>query len=417
MLVFAGAGVSAELSVPAMRAMAEAFRDHLRDNGYSSSVVERIERLLESGDYDMEGLIDDLDSTSRGAEAEARWGLTGSPDLGELQGLRAEAEWLVSHLCERVDARRAARLWGPALRMGQASLTVATTNYDRAIELAAQQTGALLADGFPPFSGAELVEWVGFEESSAIRLLKSHGSTDWYQDEERRRTWKLRHAMPVFGAIRVTVEAEQAVKLGSALVLPSREKVVTYPPYPDIAYEFRKAADSADFAVFIGTSLRDPDLLGLATRCAARIPTIVVAHADRSYPGRFVQMSASRFLVAVLPRIARAPDAASAVALAQEESGRLDPILDDVVTAMDAQSNDAERCKAIDSLAACRTAFERQEIEALLRDGSEEIRTYALGLIRDSPDREELAILVSELASAAPDTAFAREAQVLGQLS
>ena len=62
----------------------------------------------------------------------------------------------------------------------------------------------------------------------------------------------------------------------AALTLSAREKKVTSPPYPDLAFQFRKAVEEADFAVFVGSSLRDPDLLDLARHAAARMPTLVV---------------------------------------------------------------------------------------------------------------------------------------------
>jgi hypothetical protein len=296
-------------------------------------------------------------------------------------------------------------------------LTVATTNYDRAIELGALSVGVALDDGFRDVPAAEIVEWAGFENAAGIRLLKSHGSTDWYHDDDRRRIWKLRHAMPIFGTVRVTIENEPAVRLGSALVLPSREKVVRNPPYPDIAFEFRKAVDSADLAAFVGTSLRDPDLLDLATRCAKRIPTVVVGRSARAVPGRSVQMSASRFLMSAVPRMTRAADPGSALALAEAESGRIDPILGDLVLALDREAAQPDRCEAIDALAAGRVALEGEEIERLLHDDSADIRTYALGLVRDSPAVDRLSATVSEIASTMPDSAFAREAAILARLN
>ena len=223
--------------------------------------------------------------------------------MARFTGLRAEAEWLVPHLCERVDAIQAFALWGPVLRAHDGgALVLATTNYDRAIERANSKAGVAITDGFAAFEGRELVRWAGFGSAAGVRLLKVHGSTDWYDGLGVADIWKLRHAMPLYGNVRIAIEGSE-VNLGSALVLPSREKKVTSAPYPDLAFQFRKAIEEAEIVVFIGFSLRDPDLLELARQAAARVPTLVVnRHGRTEGPGQAVAMSASRFLISVAPR-------------------------------------------------------------------------------------------------------------------
>lgn len=413
-VVFAGAGVSSELGVPAMRSMAESFLTHLRDTGYSEAVLAPLRRLLETADFDMENVIDDLDSAGRGAVAGARWGLATAPETSELAALRAEAEWLVSHLCERVDAVQSAAMWGPLLRRASGdNLTIATTNYDRAIEQAALAVGTPIADGFPPFAGAELVPWQGFNDEGHVRLLKIHGSTDWYHEPAETKVWKLRHAMPLFGAVRVAVR-DAELSLGSALVLPSREKRVTLPPYPGLAFEFRKAVDAADLVAFVGSSLRDPDLADLAGSSAERRPTIVVGRSVRTAgAGRAIQMSASRFLVSVAPRMLSAGTTDDAMAIAESEAGRVASILAPYRIALDTGAPPDDRCSAVELLAADRLALSQEDIAGLLRDPSDAVRTFALGLVNDSQDRLALMTLVNDVAAAEPASAFAREAAYL----
>lgn len=60
-LLFTGAGTSAELGVPAMRAMAEQFIAHLHDLELERSIVERVERLIVDAGNDMEHAIDVID--------------------------------------------------------------------------------------------------------------------------------------------------------------------------------------------------------------------------------------------------------------------------------------------------------------------------------------------------------------------
>ena len=45
-LLFTGAGASVELGIPAMRLMAELFRDHLHDLSLPVEVIDKIDRLV-----------------------------------------------------------------------------------------------------------------------------------------------------------------------------------------------------------------------------------------------------------------------------------------------------------------------------------------------------------------------------------
>jgi hypothetical protein len=413
-VLFAGAGVSAELGVPAMRSMAEGFLAHLRDNGYPLETLSSLERLLAAADFDMENVIDDLDSAGRGAAATARWGVASAPDVGQFSTLRAEAEWLIAHLCERVDQDASYWLWHSVLsRVAPDSLTLASTNYDRAIEQAALRLQVPIGDGFQAFGGTELVSWVGFDEEVRLRLLKIHGSTDWYHGPGDAGVWKLRHAMPLYGAVRIAIAGSE-LSLGSALVLPSREKKVTSPPYPELAFEFRKAVDAADLVIFVGSSLRDPDLLDLVARSAARRPTLVVGRSGRSdAPGERITMSASRFLVSVAPRILTAPTAEAAVEFARLASGWTGSILVPYATAMSEASSPEARCAAIELLAADRVSLPADQVGDLLRSGNASVRTFALGLVGDCHDPAGARAIALERAREEVGSPFAREAALL----
>jgi len=322
------------------------------------------------------------------------------PIVQGLGGVRAEAEWFVSHICERVEAERAARLWGPVLMSGS-PLTVATTNYDRAIELAAFRLGVPISDGFPPFEDAELVAWQGFGGSSGPRLLKIHGSTDWYLGAGHGEVWKLRHPMPLYGGVEVTTGSAD-VRLRSALVLPSREKIINSPPYPALQYELRKAVEFSDFTVLVGSSLRDPDLRDIVTWSAQARPTLVVGrHLPQTPPGAVpVEMSASRFLGSLLPRMLAADSPREAARLAQEDSGRTEPILDDLCVALDPGALSQARCDAIDRLVGWRVVLAREQIANLLRDADFAVATYALGLIPDASNPADLVAVAGERADA-----------------
>ena len=160
------------------------------------------------------------------------------------------------HACERYD------------------ITFVTTNYDRAIELAANGEGVFLEDGFASLVDDEMVNWIGFErETVCPKLVKLHGSTDWFSERDSGEPVKIRHPMALFGRATLVFGG---MELGSALVLPSREKLLTRAPYPRLTQAFLNAADECEVAFFVGSSLRDEHIRNAARAIASRAPVFVV---------------------------------------------------------------------------------------------------------------------------------------------
>jgi hypothetical protein len=76
-----------------------------------------------------------------------------------------------------VVASDARLIWGPVLRATSAlDLTLVTTNYDRAIELAANAENVPIDDGFGAFGQRETASWAGFtHDGDRPLLVKLHG--------------------------------------------------------------------------------------------------------------------------------------------------------------------------------------------------------------------------------------------------
>ena len=139
-LLFTGAGASVELGIPAMRGMAEEFHFHLEHVGLKETILQRFSQLLTQSEYDMEGLIESVESVEQGQERQRILGLPFESDIYETtRVMKWEAEWFVQHVCERLREQDTRTLWGPLLRrVGNHNLCIATTNYDRAVEMACE---------------------------------------------------------------------------------------------------------------------------------------------------------------------------------------------------------------------------------------------------------------------------------------
>lgn len=421
--MFTGAGASVELGIPAMRLMAEQFRDHLHDLSLPVEVIDKIDKLVGDASNDMEHAIDVIDGLERGFRA--RLELGESPDEAEIAPyltIRQEAEWFVQHCCEQIKAESAIKMWSPALLAASGiALTIASTNYDRAVEIAAARLAIHLEDGFDDFGGKEYANWQDPRDNEDIKLLKLHGSTDWYRTDSDQ-IFKLRHPMPLFGKLQIVPEELSENRLHSALILPSREKLTTLYPFPVISTEFRQRAKEADIAIFLGSSLRDPHMRDVCVSCASKKPTYVVSRSgdfeNDVVPDQAVviRQGAGRFLVSTFPRFLRNQD----VTILDSASDTSEPdttnVLQWLVRACDESRDPINRCDSIESLADAGISLHKREIELLLTSSSDEVSTFALGLVLSSCDRDTLIDVAKDIATEREASRFNAELDILLQL-
>lgn len=401
-----------------MRSMAEQFVEYLRDAEVSKDLILAMERLL-AKDYDMEHAIETIDKIVGAEQAKQEIGLVGDSSLIAYDLIREEAEWFVQHVCERVDTHRAAHMWSPVLKAATSNhVVIASTNYDRAIEIAAARARIRFADGFEAFNHREYSPWLGAYEPNAIKLLKLHGSTDWYHGDDGK-VFKLRHPMPLFGNLEVNSGAGLK-RLRSALVLPSREKKISHPPFPALQASFRNDAMDADVAFFVGSSLRDPHFRDVCAECAKRIPTYVVTRFGISPtnlpPGAIeIHQTSGEFLISTLP--AYLNDASTLPTESSTTTSETFSPLENIIRAADVAASDTQRTSAIEALAQSQARLGKDLVQSLLQSDRPEIRLYALGLIHSSYHRAELLEFAKSLATDANDETFAEELELLVQLS
>ena len=422
-VLFAGAGTSAELGVPAMRAMAEQFIDHLHDIDLDKPIVDKFAHLLVDAGSDMEHAIDVIDRIEGGLLAQRKLGETiDDSAILPYRTLREEAEWFVQHVCEQISVAAAVKMWLPVLRAAQSlSLTIASTNYDRAIEIAAARFKIGLDDGFEAFAGKENAPWHGFSERKGIALLKLHGSTDWYHGTAHE-VFKLRHPMPLYGPLELVSKRSSNLPLHSALVLPSREKTVTLPPFPELSTEFRNSASNADVVIFAGSSLRDPHIRDVCASCASRKPTFIVSRTGVFGSGilpsgsSVIKQSSGQFLLSTLPQFLRERNIDLLTKCAQSSEPPVSNALQWMVTACADKASTGDRCTAIENLANARIPLPREEIESLLDSNDATVKLYSLGLIQASPEKDQLFVKAKAMAESDSEAEFKAEVKMLEQM-
>ena len=397
-----------------MAGLATEFLAHSRQWSVEPGMAEQIMGNV----LDVEHLIEELD---RICLARPSLQAIGQEVVGlePADKIRAEVEWFVQHSAERVAARDAQLMWGSVLRATESvEITFVTTNYDRAIELAANGEDIRLDDGFQSFEQSETASWIGVDRNRENPVLvKLHGSTDWYTDSNSGNPTKLRHPMPLFG--RSVLRLAHGQELGSALVLPSREKLLTRAPYPRLSQAFLNAADSCDLAVFVGSSLRDDLIREAARSVAARTSVFIVNPKGDSHQvegAMAIAQHASTVLVSTLPNALLTTDPVAVLRDAGHTArASAGGILSAVRELLDTSAGLRQRCGSVEILNEIGATLAPRLLHQLLADDDPTVARYALGLI---PSSAQVTALIEKAASSrhAGDQAFSEELQLLDRI-
>ena len=387
--VFAGAGSSIELGVPAMHGMALEFLSHCQ---HWDIEYELVKQILEPK-LDIEELIEVLDQLSTAGPSLPLIDC-GESNLDAIKKIRAEVEWFVQHAAERINPIEANILWGESLNILKShELSLATTNYDRAIELSANFQKIILDDGFGDFGASEISEWVGFNDTPAEpKLIKIHGSTDWYSNVTNNSPLKLRHPMPLFGDAKLVLKNGE--NLGSALILPSREKLLSKLPYTRMTQSFLNSSDNCEMAIFIGSSLRDQHIKDAVETMSKQKPVFVVDPNDLNIelPNVFqIRQNASLFLISTLPNALLSGDPINLLKLSANLQNLFkENLLNYVKIITDHNSKESQICELLEDIDKNTIPLTPNIIKKLLTNTSVTVGKYALGLIPLSPKKNEL---------------------------
>ena len=406
-----------------MRRMVLDLHAHLKNQNLPSDIFSRFEHMILNVDYDIEKLIEAVEGMESGENQKKNLNLDVDQGLlNTVKIMRWEAEWFIQHACERIRESEARALWGPIFRrIGNHNVCFVTTNYDRSIEIGCRFSGKYIDDGFEEFDSKEYSLWSGVNTESPIKLLKIHGSTDWYQGETNL-VFKLKHPMPLYGDLFVSNSSGGIPKIRSAIVLPTMEKRINQPPYPDLVTNFRNAARRADLAIFLGTSLRDPDIFDIFRQCSERIPTYLVGikienvNLQKNTEAKVILQTASKFIISTLPRLLDSSDPNFLDEVKVSQNDIKASVLPWSVAIEDETLGPAEICLSIENLADNNVAIDLYTLEVLLAHSDPTVRKYALALIPASLDQNEAMIAAEKLKIEEPDNSFADELGMLSEL-
>lgn len=271
-----GAGASYPFGIPMMRQFYERFIDYISNRrAHCMPLVEKLTAGVAIPDLEL--LIQRLE--------QVRTSRSGLDILGPIDNelaahlaladeLRGYLDMFLIETCEQFDQIKVKEKLSKFVNLAHAhGAYIFTTNYDRLVEVAATSIGVQCADGFEPASSRPESKWNN-EFSSGLRLVKLHGSVNWYQEEDSESLFRLErgYSLPSH-EYRLT---HGTCALRPLMIIPTLEKAILQRPYAGLFTQFGDALKEIDIFVVIGNSLRDDHLRNTVIERAAGLNIILV---------------------------------------------------------------------------------------------------------------------------------------------
>lgn len=271
-----GAGASFPFGIPMMRQFYDQFVDYIRTA--RAHCMPLIERLADSATSpDLEVLIQRLEQVRAirsGLDilGDGGQGIQHQIDLAE--ELRGYLDMFLIETCEKFDVAKVKDKLSRLVQLASdCNARVFTTNYDRLFEVASASVGLSYSDGFEAASSRPESKWNG-EFSQGLRLIKLHGSVNWYEEEGSKNLFRLERGYSLPSHEYRLTHGTRAFR--PLMIIPTLEKAVLKQPYAGLLTQFSDALNEVDVFVVIGNSLRDDHLRNTVIARMHRLNLVLV---------------------------------------------------------------------------------------------------------------------------------------------
>lgn len=408
--ILLGAGASYAYGVPMMR---EFYCDFLTliNERYSAcaQLAETLATRRGGEKQDLETLMTDLQMVIGIAPGLSKLGLEDSKvaeHVKRAEELRGYLDAYIIDTCERFDRSRSSVETAELLSLREfGPLWVFTTNYDRVLENACIVARVDYSDGFSQAEGAPVADWSG-TFTQGVRIVKLHGSVNWYIDEKGGQIHRLDrgYALPAHD-FRLT---RRDHNLRPLMIIPTLEKQTTTEPYVHLATWFGDALRDTRVLIVIGSSLRDDHIRGVV-RTRMELLHVVLVNPDAGsqhellgFPRRTHLLAASaadfyRLGMGTLRRLSaeltedmtdeelrgRLVETLAAIekAIAEEAAWTSSANLKELRRALESPSVTVRRNAVLALGSEKHPAVTARVIEVLRRDGSPEVRAAAVSAL------------------------------------
>ena len=219
-------------------------------------------RQIESGIpmQDIESLISNLDkirSIREGMKVLGKFDGGLVPSMEVADELRGYLDSYLVDLCERFDVHNVGDKLSDFVAFCRDNNSfVFSTNYDRLIETAASHQSIPCTDGFEQSSSRPESRWEGiFEEHEGLKLVKLHGSVNWYREEESDAIFRLERGYSLPSHEYRLTHGRHVLR--PLMIIPTLEKAVLESPYSSLLTTFSDGLKMIDVLFIVGNSMRD----------------------------------------------------------------------------------------------------------------------------------------------------------------
>ena len=257
-----GAGASYPYGVPVMAGFYAEFRKLVeRQYPYCFALLRTVEGNGQHSKPDLETLLYDLDailSVDRGLSLIGGDRQNLADSLSTARELRGYLDAFIVDRCERFDRDKSVRELQALLTLRSfGALWIFTTNYDRTIENACAAHSVAWSDGFEATSHRPVADWCGRFDSE-VRIVKLHGSVNWYEDDPGGALHRLDRGYPLPAYDFRLLRGSQ--QLRPLMIIPTLEKEALGEPYVGLADRFVDVLAQSRVLIIVGSSLRDPHI-------------------------------------------------------------------------------------------------------------------------------------------------------------
>lgn len=280
-----GAGASLPFGIPVMTGFYNEFREHVRDrHPHCFSLLETFENTSRHDRPDLETLLTDLGHVTGlelGFQALNSDSSAVGTEIERARELRGYLDAFIVDTCERYEREKAVTELSPLLALSEiAPIWFFSTNFDRIVEHCCEHKGIAWSDGFTVGDNHPVADWTGVFDTP-VRLVKLHGSVNWYEDDPGKGLHRLDrgYALPAhdFRLVRGGQE------LKPLMIIPTLEKEALGTPYVQLSLVFTDVLSDARLLVIAGNSLRDKHIRAyVESRIDNLLVLLISPSADRS---------------------------------------------------------------------------------------------------------------------------------------
>jgi hypothetical protein len=199
-----------------------------------------------------------------------------------------------------IDDRAKIEYLSPVIELGrrQGSLTIATLNYDRSIENAAELLDEHCDTAIESWLARGELDWSG----SGLRLLKLHGSIDWVVEPDR-----PQRQLPVTQIRKVADAEEKGWYDRPAVVFGEAGKLLSEGPYLELLLAFAAELKRTQCLLTVGYSFRDAHVNEVIARWFNADASRQIVLVDPTDPGAAERGSFLSYLPAIDRRFPNEP--------------------------------------------------------------------------------------------------------------